>query len=190
MTRVVDDIQAGQLLHLARAAIRERLLGEHAQPDSPSDPCFAEPAATFVTLKIGGQLRGCIGSLEPADPLWESVRQNALNAAFRDTRFMPLTENELDSVHIDISILTDAGTLEYTDADDLVRKLRPGVDGVILRYGRSGATFLPQVWEQLPTPSLFLGQLCRKAGLTESCWKEGHPEIQIYQVQCIAEERG
>jgi AMMECR1 domain-containing protein len=91
-------------------------------------------------------------------------------------------------VHIDISILTPASTISYSDGLDLIRQLRPGVDGVILRHGSAGATFLPQVWDQLPQPEQFLGHLCRKAGLSERTWRDSHPEILVYQVQCFAEE--
>jgi AmmeMemoRadiSam system protein A len=189
MTGKITKKQGEWLLHLAREIIRSRLARQPADIDVPGDPVFAMKAATFVTLKLRGQLRGCIGTLEPSASLWESIRGNAENAAFHDTRFRPLTEGELQDVHLDISILTQPERLEYSDAGDLAAKLRPRVDGVILHHGRAGATFLPQVWEQLPTPELFLGQLCRKAGLHENFWREGFPEIEIYQVQCFAEEK-
>lgn len=189
MTRELNDVQGRKLLQLARETIAGRLKGLPAETDIPADACFAEMAATFVTLKIEGQLRGCIGTLELSASLWESIRKNAVNAAFHDTRFRPLSEEEFERVHIDISILSEPRLLEYTDAEDLVGKLRPGIDGVLLYHGMAGATFLPQVWEQLPTPELFLGQLCRKAGLHESCWRGDHPEIRTYQVQCFAEDK-
>jgi len=180
--------QAERLLRLARNTI-EAELGKGGQPEvPPSDPIYQEEVATFVTLKIDGQLRGCIGSLTPSGSLWENVRSNAVNAAFHDGRFRPLSEEELERVHIDISLLTRPEPLEYRDGDDLAARLRPGVDGVILRHGRAGATFLPQVWAQLPTPALFLGHLCRKAGLLENCWREDHPRIELYQVQHFEEQ--
>lgn len=181
--------QAELLLQLARRTIESRLKNRAVTDTPPADPVFQEEAATFVTLKIGGELRGCIGSLEPSGSLWDNVRSNANNAAFHDGRFRPLSEEELASVHIDISLLTQPKVLEYLDGDDLAAKLRPGIDGVILRHGRTGATFLPQVWEQLPTPELFLGHLCRKAGLRESCWREEHPRIELYQVQHFEEQK-
>lgn len=180
--------QARELLRLAREKIGARLAERSLAAGMPPDPVFAENAATFVTLKIAGQLRGCIGTLEPLESLWESIGRNAENAAFRDSRFNPLSGEELEQVHIDISVLTRPQPLTYRDGEDLAAQLQPGVDGVILRRGRAGATFLPQVWEQLPTPELFLGQLCRKAGLAGNCWREEHPQIEIYQVQCFAEE--
>jgi AmmeMemoRadiSam system protein A len=185
----IDKEQAKKLLKIARESIGSWLNESSVTSEILVEGMFTELAATFVTLKISGQLRGCIGTLTPVDTLGESIRKNAINAAFHDSRFRPLTKEEFDHVHIDISILTEPRKLVYTDGDDLIRKLCPGQDGVILRYGSSGATFLPQVWEQLSTPELFLGHLCRKAGLPESCWRDDHPEIEIYQVQCFAEER-
>jgi AmmeMemoRadiSam system protein A len=179
--------QAKVLLEHARQTIAAKLEGKSATTDTGVDPVFKEWAATFVTLKIDGQLRGCIGNLEPVGTIWDSIRDNARNAAFQDYRFSPLTSEEMSRVHIDISILSKPVTLQYTDGEELLARLRPGVDGVILRHGRSGATFLPQVWRQLPDPTQFLGHLCRKAELAENCWRTQHPEIQIYQVQCIAE---
>jgi len=147
-----------------------------------------QQGAVFVTLKKRGRLRGCIGNLEPVGPLWQGVRDNALNAAFNDYRFPPLTAEEIDEVHIDISILGPPVPLDYADADDLLAKLQPGQDGVILRSGTARATFLPQVWQQLPNPEDFLDHLCRKAGLSDSAWRHSHPEIRIYRVQSFEEE--
>jgi len=180
--------QGASLLQLARRSIG-RKLGRREENPILNGNALRRKSGTFVTLKIRGQLRGCIGNIEPADTLVESIERNALHAAFHDFRFSPLIPEELDRVRIDISILTPASLLEYTDGEDLVRKLRPGVDGVILSYGQTGATFLPQVWDQLPQPEQFLGHLCRKAGLPERTWCDAHPEIRIYQVQCFEEEK-
>ncbi len=149
---------------------------------------FQVQCGTFVTLKIGGQLRGCIGSLVGHEPLVEGVRTNAMNAAFNDPRFSPLTNRELDRVAIEVSVLTKPQPLTYKDADDLVSKLRPRVDGVTIHKGSSGATFLPQVWEQLPQAEDFLGHLCSKAGLPADAWREGDLEVETYQVQYFEEE--
>ncbi len=97
--------------------------------------------------------------------------------------------DELDEIHIDISILGPAVLLEYSDADDLLAKLHPGIDGVILSAGNTRATFLPQVWQQLPRSEDFLGHLCRKAGLSDTAWRDSHPVIRIYRVQSFEEER-
>lgn len=179
--------QGRALLQLARRTISLEL--GLAGGDEPllTDPIFARPAATFVTLKIKDQLRGCIGSLTPQGSLAENVKANAINAAFRDTRFRPLREEELAAVHIDISILSEPKPLAYNGGSEVLQKLRPGVDGVILSLGGASATFLPQVWQQLPEPEQFLGQLCRKAGLSPSSWRDQHPQIEIYEVDCFAE---
>ena len=188
----MDDMltaeQGAFLLRLARLAIEEKMGRKETIP-AAEDTALQRKSGTFVTLKIAGQLRGCIGNLEPAGSIADGIQRNALNAAFHDHRFLPLTPEELDQVHIDISILTPASPLSYSDGDDLLRKLRPGIDGIILSHGAAMATFLPQVWEQLPQPEQFLGHLCLKAGLPERAWHDSHPEILVYRVQCFAEER-
>jgi len=152
-----------------------------------SDPVFQTPCGTFVTLKQQGQLRGCIGNLSASDPLAEGVRRNAVNAAFHDPRFSPLTARELDQVVIEVSVLTEPRPLEFSDPEDLLHKLRPNIDGVILRKGYASATFLPQVWEQLPQKEDFLGHLCLKAGLPRDAWKRSTLEVSTYQVQYFEE---
>jgi AmmeMemoRadiSam system protein A len=179
--------QGKVLLALARAALRQRLMGGELPP-KPDVPAFLRQAAVFVTLKIAGNLRGCIGNLKPVGPLWEAVLNNTVNAAFHDQRFPPLLAAELERVHLDISVLSFPQTLEYEIPADLPTKLRPGIDGVILGDGRRSATFLPQVWRQLPTPEQFLGQLCLKAGLGQRAWQEKLLDVQIYQVQSLSEE--
>lgn len=185
----LTDEQGRRLLQLARQAISGRL-GIVTENDHLADPAFDAEHGTFVTLRKSGSLRGCIGNLLANETVAAGVRRNAISAAFHDSRFSPLTATEFEDVEIDISILSQPQTLEYTDAADLIGKLRPGIDGLVLKLGGAGATFLPQVWEQLPDPELFLGHLCRKAGLAESAWKDSHPEIETYQVQCFNEEQG
>ena len=188
----MDDMltaeQGAFLLRLARLTIGEKLGRKEGIP-AAEDAALQRRSGAFVTLKIEGQLRGCIGNLEPAGSIADGIQRNALNAAFHDHRFSPLSEEELDHVHIDISILTPASPLVYSDAADLLKKLRPGIDGIILSHGSAMATFLPQVWEQLPRPEQFLGHLCLKAGLPERAWRDSHPEILVYRVQCFAEEQ-
>ncbi len=181
------------LLKLARRTLMEKF----GRPLSPSDadrmrsalsePAFQARCGTFVTLKLKGQLRGCIGSLSASDPLAEGVRRNAVNAAFHDPRFSPLTESELGQIEIEVSVLTDPQPLAFSDPEDLLRKLRAHVDGVIIRQGHASATFLPQVWEQLPKKEDFLGHLCLKAGLPRDAWKRGKLEVATYQVQYFEE---
>ncbi len=188
MEAVLTEEQGKILLRLARETIGERL-GIEEKLALPEDPGLELEYGTFVTLKINGALRGCIGNLLPDGSVAEGVKRNAENAAFDDSRFSPLTAEELAKVHIDISVLSQPQSLDYRDGDDLISKLQPGKDGVILRLGMAAATFLPQVWEQLPDPQLFLGHLCQKAGLSPTAWQDSHPDIEIYQVQCFEEEQ-
>ncbi len=188
MSNLLTDEQGQVLLELARKTLQYKM-GLETIPDPPEDPALLVPAATFVTLKIAGQLRGCIGNLEPAGPLWQGICDNAINAACNDYRFSPLTPEELSAVHLDISILSQPRPLEYRDSAELPVKLRPGIDGVILRDGRHSATFLPQVWQQLATPEQFLEHLCLKAGLPREIWRQKKLEILTYQVQCFEEEK-
>jgi len=133
-------------------------------------------------------LRGCIGSLVALEPLVDGVRRNAMNAAFQDPRFSPLTVDELNELDIEVSVLTDPAPLEYKDGADLLAKLRPNIDGVIIRQGHAAATFLPQVWDQLPEPADFLAHLCRKAGLPMDAWQQGNLVVSTYQVQYFSEK--
>lgn len=163
----------------AEAQTLDALLADHA---------LQARCGTFVTLKMDDQLRGCIGSLSASEPLVTGVRDNTINAAFHDPRFSPLSQKELDRVHIEVSVLTEPVDLDYRDADDLLAKLRPGIDGVILKKGAASATFLPQVWDQLPRPEQFLTHLCMKAGLSGAQWRKGDLKIKIYQVQYFEED--
>jgi AmmeMemoRadiSam system protein A len=178
-----------RLLKLARETIAQRLgLIEAVDQAGLEDEVLNQDLATFITLKKDGQLRGCIGNLEATGPLLESVTQNARHAAFNDHRFSPLSKEELERVRIDISILSRPVRLQFDDGNDLLAKLRPGSDGVILKKGKSRATFLPQVWKQLPQPQQFMEHLCRKAGLSPTAWQDRDIEIHLYQVQSFNEE--
>ena len=192
-TRELTEAQGDVLVQLARQALMQKL-GKSvpaAEAESVqtalSDRCYHSHCGTFVTLKINGRLRGCIGNLTASEPLSEGVRRNAVNAAFQDPRFAPLTEAELEKVDIEVSILTEPQPLAYNDGADLLSKLRVNIDGVIIRKGQAGATFLPQVWEQLPEPQDFLSHLCQKAGLASNAWRDGNLEVQTYQVQYFEE---
>lgn len=137
----------------------------------PIHPCLDEPGATFVTLvSQGDALRGCIGSLEAWRPLDADVRANACAAAFRDPRFPPLSAAELAATRIEVSLVGPSAPMTFADEADACRQLRPGVDGVILEYERHRGTFLPQVWESLMEPNVFLAHLKQKAGLPSDFW--------------------
>jgi len=138
-------------------------------------------------LTLSGQLRGCIGNLTSNEPLESGVRRNAINAAFHDPRFAPLNASDLAQIEIEISILSEPRPLKYRDGDDLLNKLRPNIDGVIIRQQAASATFLPQVWEQLPQPQDFLAHLCIKAGLAADSWRNSQLEVSSYQVQYFEE---
>lgn len=186
--------QGELLLRLARKTIAERL-GCTVDPETleelgeiSEDVDFQRRHGTFVILIIGGHLRGCIGSLSGTNPLAEAIPRNAVNAAFRDPRFGPLSSDEFQRVHIEVSILTEPQPLAYADGRDLPGLLRPDIDGVILAKGAASATFLPQVWEQLPDAGEFLSHLCLKAGLSGDAWEKEKLEISTYQVQYFEEE--
>jgi AmmeMemoRadiSam system protein A len=141
-----------------------------------SKPWMLEPGASFVTLTLDGDLRGCIGSLEAHRPLLEDVQHNAIAAAFRDPRFAPLGNHEFARVRVEVSELSPSQALEFESESHALSLLRPHVDGLILEYGRHRSTFLPQVWESLPKPAVFLAQLKRKAGLPADFW---HDELRL-----------
>jgi AmmeMemoRadiSam system protein A len=158
------------LLRLARDAIGRQF--GMAVPAAPVLKALDEPGATFVTLTQGGQLRGCIGTLEAYRPLLRDVRENAVAAAFRDPRFTPLRADELPRTRVEVSLLAAAEPIYFRDERDALEQLVPGVDGVILMHDSHRATFLPQVWESLPEPEQFMAQLKRKAGLPPDFWNE------------------
>lgn len=196
MTEQIDPFtqQQGQtLLKLARKTLLAHFglelpdLQADARQAVLQDPALRAECGAFVTLKKEGQLRGCIGTLEGREPLVENVRANAINAAFHDPRFRPLKKDELDKITIEVSVLSRPQPLDYKDAQDLIAKLEPGVDGVIIRKGPASATFLPQVWDQLPKAEDFLCHLCLKAGLKADAWRDGQLNVDIYQVQYFEE---
>jgi AmmeMemoRadiSam system protein A len=172
-----DDRDLGHaLLTIARSAIAARL--ELPRAEEPDAPALQQPAATFVTLRAHGELRGCIGSLEPSRALRVDVRENAIAAAFRDPRFPPLAAGEFPATSIEVSLLSKAEQLFVTDERDLVRRLRPGVDGLILEHDGRRTTYLPQVWDAIPDPYDFIVALKRKAGWPEGFWG---PRMSVFR---------
>ena len=160
-----DSHRGQELIRIARGSIREAF-GLAPWPRTTAD-WLAEPGATFVTLRQGDDLRGCIGSLEPRRPLGRDVEANAVAAAFADPRFAPLERHELERTDIEVSLLSPPSPLPFDHAEELFAQVRPGRDGIVLSAAGRRATFLPQVWEDLPTPELFFGHLKRKAGLAD-----------------------
>ena len=177
------------LLQLARTVILDHL-GEKTSSPLParSTPEFMEKRGCFVTLHSSGRLRGCIGIIEPIKSLIAGVKENAIHAGFQDPRFSPVTLSEMENITIEISILTKPVPLVFENADDLKKLLKPGVHGVILSQGYYRATFLPQVWEQLPGTEDFLGHLCRKAGMEKTCWKDTKTAVEVYEVSVFSEK--
>ncbi len=185
MANPLTPEEKNTLLHLAREALETSV---HGTPLPPIDKVSLTPAlladgASFVTLTIHGSLRGCIGALEPYQPLAEDVREHAVAAALQDYRFNPVQPGELGKIEIEVSRLTQPVPLEYTDSTGLLARLHPGVDGVILRDGSRRATFLPQVWEKIPDPSEFLENLCYKMGVAPDTWRRKKLQVLVYQVE-------
>ena len=189
----MDKEKGKILLKLARQTIAHGLNLDSNESDDQkidfSDKVFTEHRGTFVTLTMDNQLRGCIGNLSSDKSIIEGVKDNAINAAFHDPRFPPLSKSELNNITIEISLLSEPEKLNYEDEIDLLEKLRPGIDGVIIRKGQYSSTFLPQVWDQLPDKQSFLNHLCQKAGLSPDEWRRPGLEVMVYQVQYFEEER-
>lgn len=182
--------EKGRLLTaLARGAIAQAFGRPYQRPQLPG--WLYPPGATFVTLTQGGELRGCIGTLEAYRPLIDDLESNARAAAFDDPRFPALNEAELDRTRVEVSILSKPEPMEFSDEADALAQLRPGVDGVILEARRGAhwyrATFLPQVWEQLPRPAEFMAHLKRKAGLAMDDWSDD-VRLSRYTVEKFKEE--
>ncbi len=167
----MHDAEKGRvLLPIARAAISRALNVPYTADESA--PWLAEHGACFVTLTQRGELRGCIGSLQAHRPLLADVKQNAVAAALRDTRFAPLSAAELNITEVEISLLSPVQTMAVRSEADALAQLRPGVDGVIFEYGSYRSTYLPQVWEHFHQPYQFLASLKNKAGLPGNFWVE------------------
>jgi AmmeMemoRadiSam system protein A len=172
------------LLPIARSSIARALGRTHEAAESA--PWLQELGATFVTLTQQGTLRGCIGSLQAHRSILADVKANAVAAALHDPRFAPLAAQELEVTDIEISLLSSMQPLKFSSEADALAQLRPGVDGVVLEYGRYRSTFLPQVWEQLPSATQFMAQLKQKAGLPAHFWAT-EVKLQRYTVSKFKE---
>lgn len=181
----LGDTDKRTLLDIARQSIHHGLSNGTALKVNPTD--FSEPlqqtAATFVTLQIQHQLRGCIGTLEAYQPLVSDVAEHAYAAAFQDPRFSPLIRNEEKLLDVHISILTPAEPMVFSSQQDLVDQLIPGEDGLILQADHHRGTFLPSVWESLPDPEDFLRHLKMKAGLPGDFWSN---EVKVSRYRTIS----
>lgn len=177
--------ERSHLLKLARQALEAGVRSEYLPPLDLQNlpPALSQPGASFVTLTCHGDLRGCVGALEPYLPLAEDVQAHAIAAALQDFRFPPVQPSELPEIKIEVSRLTLPQDLDYATPEDLLSSLRPGVDGVTLIDGRLRATFLPQVWEKLPDAPTFLNHLCNKMGASQDLWRKKKLRVQTYQVE-------
>ena len=169
-----SDREKSLLLAIARKSIEQgidtRVPLEVA--DSLMAGVLAQKAGSFVTLSLRGELRGCIGSLEPVQLLAQSVATNAFKAAFQDRRFQPLNRRDISQTYIDVAILSPPEPMPVSSHDELLQALRPGKDGLILEDGPHRATFLPKVWERLTDPREFVAHLMNKAGLPATHWSD------------------
>ena len=178
------------LLSIAKSAILSKFDSKYISDKSSligDYPYLSKNGACFITLHKNKELRGCIGSIIAHRSLYDDIVSNAISAAFSDPRFNPLTEDEYSDLLLEVSLLSEPEILEYRDLSDLVLKVKPNIDGVIIKYGAYQATFLPQVWEQLQSPESFLEHLAMKAGLDPSIYSQ-HPTIYTYNVEHVEEK--
>lgn len=185
MVQKLNQTEQVLLLKIARQAVENAVKGQPLPELNLNElpPALAALGASFVTLTVDGRLQGCIGTLDAYQPLAKDVQEHAVAAALQDFRFSPVKPADLSLIRIEVSALAPHVQLPYSDPLDLVAKLRPGIDGVILQDGLRKATFLPQVWEKLPVPEEFLTHLCMKMGVPGDRWRKKSLDVFIYQVQ-------
>jgi AmmeMemoRadiSam system protein A len=188
---MLSDSDRAALLVIAREAI---VAAAHNQPPpalnlNSLSPALREPRATFITLNIGHELRGCIGGLYANQPLALDVQEHARGAALHDPRFPPVSPAEVPHLHIEVSVLTPPKLVPHASPEDLLSSLRPNVDGVILVSGYRRSTFLPQVWEKVPDKIQFMEMLSEKMGASPNAWRLPTTEAYRYQVEIFEEER-
>jgi AmmeMemoRadiSam system protein B/AmmeMemoRadiSam system protein A len=185
--RPLGAAQRRALLGIARRALREPAAAGGEPGAAPADRALAVARGCFVTLTRDGALRGCIGTLGADRPLFRAVAENARAAALGDPRFHPVTAGEVDALRIEVSVLSEAQQLHFSSPEDLLLKLQPGVDGVVLRIGNRTATYLPQVWEQLGDRARFMDSLSVKAGCAASDWRKPGASVFLYEVESFGE---
>jgi len=177
------------LVHLARDTLNS-YLKDGKKPDideAELSDSLKKVQGCFVTLDSGGHLRGCIGHIIPQEELYKCVIDNAISAATKDRRFNPVDYDESKGLGVEVSVLTVPEKLSYDSPDDLLNKLRPMVDGVVVKSGWRQSTYLPQVWDAFPDKESFLSQLCLKGGSNGDCWKKENTEIYTYQAEVFHE---
>jgi AmmeMemoRadiSam system protein A len=189
-----DDYTSDERAHLLALARQTLDAITHRQPcpavDLSALPlALGEPRACFVTLRYrsDGALRGCTGTLVARRPLAHEVVAITEQTAFHDPRFEPVMANEVDDLHVEISVLTPSRRLDFDSPEDLIAKLRPHVDGVTLKLDHRRATFLPQVWDSHPDPEVFLSLLAQKMGTPSETWRHPRLEVETYQAVIIEE---
>ena len=183
--RTLNKAEQEILLKIAREGL-EKSATENQLPDINLEllpPPLQEDGASFVTLTVQERLRGCIGTLQAYQPLAVDVQEHAEAAALQDPRFPNVTPDELPGIAIEVSVLSPRMPLAYNGPQDLLAKIRPGIDGLVLQDGFRKATFLPQVWEKIPDPAMFLSQLCLKMGAPADLWRKKPLDVYVYQVQ-------
>jgi len=174
-----------ELLGLARESIASLLENKEPQVSKAIKKKYSKKQACFVTLTLAGELRGCIGSLEPRQELWKDVLSNAQNAAFSDPRFEPLSEKEFGKIKIEVSVLSIPKKIEYASEEELKKKIKG--KGVIIQKGFCSATYLPQVWLDIENSEDFISSLCQKAGLSRHAWKNLDLKVLVYDVEKVKE---
>ena len=168
------DNKGQVLLHIARTSITQALVETSSASEilTQEETWLKDKGACFVTLMQHDQLRGCIGTLQPHRSLLDDVQANARAAAFNDTRFSPLTNDELDNTQIEVSLLSAMQSMNFSSEQEALAQLQPGIDGIVFEYGSYRSTFLPQVWQQLPDSKEFIAHLKHKAGLNADFWDD------------------
>jgi len=177
------------LLSLARATLVSIIVGGVVpKPDASSlSSRLIEKRCCFATLRNRGELRGCVGNLVASKPLFEAVTDSVSGAARRDSRFRPVTADELENIRIELSVLSEPVVLKSESPDALLGMLQPGRQGVLLRIGERTSTFLPKVWEEIPDREEFLSRLCAKAGFEPLAWRDENAIISVYEAEVIEE---
>jgi MEMO1 family protein len=179
-TGAFTDQNRRTMIELARRSIEHGLATGCPVTADPAahPPELRQRRACFVTLHVGGELRGCIGSIRPHRPLLEDIADNACGAAFRDSRFAELKSGDLDALEIQISVLSELEPVEFASERDLLKKLCPGIDGLLIEFGGLRGTLLPSMWGQLSTPAEFMRCLKKKAGLAPDYWSS---DVKIWR---------